>query len=100
MRRTLRDRQPTSVRKESGRASGLRSTARFRRTCSSREWRGRSCKHFEQLAQVANRRVRDDFQTVLERRRDRGAADGRIEMHGGDAEALRAVDIDVEVVAD
>src|SRR5258708_27151461 len=53
-----------------------------------------------QLADIANGGVGHDRQVVLEGRRDGCPAHWRVEVHGAHAAALRAVDVDVEVVAD
>src|SRR5437868_3330164 len=53
-----------------------------------------SANDLRQLAQIANRRVRHDVQSVIERRRDGGAAGWRIEVDAGDAEPLGAVNVD------
>src|SRR5438046_7002962 len=54
----------------------------------------------EQLPQIADRRIRHDLQPMLDVRGHGGAAHARDEVHGAHAGALRAVDVDVEVVPD
>src|SRR5205085_4657779 len=63
-------------------------------------WSGRAVTNLGQLTKMGDPGVRDDLESVIDRRRDGGAALRGDEMHGEHAAVLRTVHIDVEVVAD